>query len=558
MKKDLEWPYYHTIKEYFDRSIDLFEDNEAFVDLKDNYTLTYGQIGNKVIRNSYALKKMFDFNKTHCAIYSENCALYMVAYFTVINADDVVILIDNELNNETLFRQINYADCEVVFLSEKNKKKIDLIKENCPKVKQFIILKNEDDEQYLTLKNLEEKGDAEIVEAKKFHDELEPDENAMCEILFTSGTTGANKGAMLSNKNVCCSIYASIVHLGTYDNTISILPFYHAYESACHVLPGFCVGVRNYINDSLIRVANNLKSTPAEITVVVPMVLDLLATRIKSESKRRSLWKYLRVGMVVSKGLRGVGIDLREQFFKPVFASTSQTLRTFVVGGAQVSAETYDFLTALGFKIINGYGATECSPLIASYTPFRQGRFSVGKVVPNMEVKIGETDENGNGEIMVKGDGVMLGYYKDIDATNVVIDSNGWLHTGDLGHIDNNNYVYICGRIKNLIILPNGKNVYPEELEQLLLDDIKAIKEVIVYDDEKQTGIYATVVLDEEYSKGKEGKQLYNEIKQEIVNFNKKMPAYKRITDFRIRRKPFNKNTSKKIIRSKENIETND
>lgn len=539
-------PKYETLKEYFDRSIKRYKNRIAFVELKDNSKTTFEEFGNNCIYGAWALNKIVNNKKTNCAIIAENSVAYMVSYFSTILSNNVAVLIAGDLDEETLIYQINHADCKIIFISNKHLSKIESIKKKLTKV---IVIDDEQSGEY-KLSELISQGKnkkEEVFEAYK-NLKVKPDEP--CQILFTSGTSGYNKAVVLSNRNVCCSVYSALENFGRYDDTISILPFYHAYENSCHVLPAIFCGCTNHINDSLTHVVKNLKNTPAEMTVVVPMVLDTIANRIKSESRKLHAEKYLKMGLRWSRIFRVLGIDLREKWFEPVLSKVSDSLRTFVVGGAAVSTETYDLLSGLGFVIVNGYGETECAPLIACNTPDRQNRLSVGKIITDMQVKIGEKDENGNGEILVKGKGVMLGYYNDEEATKQSFDKDGWLHTGDLGHLNKMGELFICGRSKNLIILSNGKNVYPEELEILLKKKIKYIEEVIVNTDKKQKGIYANLYLDDNFTKNKTDEEIYNIVKFDVTRFNKTMPTYKYINDIKIYKEPFKKNINHKIVRS--------
>ena len=540
-------PKHNTLKAYFDYSIEKYKNNIAFIELKNNTKITFDDFGKKCIYAAWSLNKLLKKKNAKCAIIAENSIEYMISYFSIVLSNNVVVLVAGDLDEETLAYQINHTDCETLFVSKQYITKIESIKNIKNNI---IVLEACEQSHYTKLNDLVLDGESNKEKVANYYNNLKVESNQPCQILFTSGTSGYNKAVVLSNENVCCSVYSALENFGRYDNTISILPFYHAYENACHTLPALFCGCTNHINDTLTRVMKNLKNTPAEMTVVVPMVLDTIAGRIKYEAKKLHATKYLKMGIKTSNLLRKIHIDMREIWFEPVLSKFSSSLRTFVVGGAAVKTDTYDLLTSLGFVIINGYGETECAPLIACNTPEKQDRLSVGKVITDMEVKIGEKDENGNGEIMVKGKGVMLGYYKDKKATKETIDENGWLHTGDLGHLNKKGELFICGRSKNLIILSNGKNIYPEELEMMLLKKIKYIEEVIVNTNESQTGIYANVYLNEDFTKDKTSDEIYSKVKSDITIFNKKMPTYKYINDVKIFKEPFKKNINKKIVRS--------
>lgn len=541
-------PKFYLLKDYFDRSLEKFKDDIAFVDLKSNIKITFNDFGNACIYSAFSLGKKVG-NNTQCVILCENCTAYMIAYFSIILSNNVAVLVACDLDEDTLAQQIDYADCRTIFISDQYLNKLDTIKTKCPKLENVILI-GENTDAFETLDDLIQDGRNHKEEAINTYNSLKTTPQQNCQILYTSGTVGYNKAVMLNNENVCCSVYSALQYFGRYKDTISILPFYHAYENSCHALPAFFCGCTNHINDSFTHLFKNMKTVPAQMSVVVPMVLETMSSKILSEVKRQHADKRLAKAIKLSNALRKVGIDLREKLFNQILINISDTLRIFVVGGAAISEETYDFLSNIGFTIITGYGETECAPLIACNTPEKHDKKTVGHIIEDMKVKIVNVDENGNGEILVKGKGVMSGYYKDDEANKNVFNEQGWLYTGDLGHFDNKGRLCICGRLKNLIILSNGKNIYPEEMESLISKKYSYIKEIIVSTDRKQTGIFADIYVDDEYSKEKTDEELYKLIKSDIDIFNQKMPKYKYIKDIRISRQPFKKNINKKIIRS--------
>ena len=549
MKPNKIFPKYETLKEYLDYSAETYGDDIALVEIKNNTKISFQEFRDNSIYAAYTLSGLLTENNAKCAIISENNINFMVAYFATILSANVSVLIAGDLDNDTLTYQIDHTDCEVVFISREYIGKLYEIRERLPKVKHVILLDDEEQNKHLKIQKLISEGKESSDKALAWYSGMGPEADRVCQILFTSGTSGYNKAVMLSNKNVCCSVYSALVYFGRFKNTIAVLPFYHAYENACHTLPALFCGCTNYINDNLMHLMKNLKTVPAEMTVVVPMVLDSMVTKMRNVIKKNHVERYFDWGVKIGNKLKLVGIDVREKWFEAILSNFNSNLRTFVVGGAAVSTGTYDMLTSVGFRIVNGYGETECAPLIACNTLERQNRLAVGKVIEDMKVKIGEVDENGNGEILVKGKGVMVGYYKEEDATKNVFDEDGWLKTGDLGHFNKRNELMICGRSKNLIILSNGKNVYPEEIEFLLKKSLRYIEEVIVSTDEKQTGIYAEIYPNKDFSEDKTDDEMYKIIKFDVAKFNKKMPTYKYIKDIRIRREEFKKNINKKIVR---------
>ena len=275
-----------------------------------------------------------------------------------------------------------------------------------------------------------------------------------------------------------------------------------------------------------------------------------LKKQIAESGKEKMFYKMLKVSDV----LRKIGIDIRRKAFKEVFSALGGNLRMIICGGAALSQDTIDFLSGIGIDVYNGYGITECSPVVAVNPMSEIRRGSVGHILPTMDVRIAEPDENGNGEIQLFGDNVMKGYYNADEDTGAVFTEDGWFRTGDIGHTDSDDFLYISGRLKNLIILPNGKNVFPEEIEDALMKKIPYVNECVVYADEENSGIFAICYPDMDFCKEKgffDTDSIKEFMKADMDAFNSEMPAFKRITDFYITDKEFEKNTTHKIQRFK-------
>lgn len=549
----------NSLIEYFDYAVNKFGNKNALVDIRDKTYYTFSDIKDLVYYSAYGLNSILDNkDRIHCGIISENSAWYIISYFAIINSNNIAVLIDKDLNDETLYKQLDYADVELLFVSKKVKKRIDSIIKKCSKIKKVIILNESEpliDNFYCTYDDLISTGKSNEVEANNYHEKLIYDSESACEILFTSGTTGANKAVMLSQKGICCSIYGTFLHIPDTRNTLAILPFHHSFPFSCHILSRFVSGTTIYINDDFLHLLKNIKEYPIYTSAVVPMVLDSLVAKIKGEVKKVNAEKYLEWGIIISNCLLKIGIDVREKFFKTIFANYNPLFRVLCVGGAPIKEETYKFLTSIGFNIVIGYGITECSPLVSSNFQNKRKKLSVGYVVPDMQIKIVREDNNDYGEILAKGDGVMLGYYKDQESTDKVIDKDGWFHTGDIGYLDFSKALHICGRLKDTIVLSNGKNIHPEEIEDLLITNIKHIKEVMVYTNNKQDGLFAKAFLHESFTRGKTKNEIKEIINTELIKFNKKMPSYKRVIDIVISDTMLIKNSTKKILRE-ENIKT--
>lgn len=336
--------------------------------------------------------------------------------------------------------------------------------------------------------------------------------------------------------------------------SISVLPINHSYELHAHLMSCLYCGTTVCFNDDLKYILKNLERFAPEMSCMVPLMLDMIVRKLKKgiadAGKEDSFEKAVRI----SNTLRKAHIDLRKKLFADILKPLGGNLKMIICGGAALSQDTADFLDSIGVTVYNGYGITECSPVVAVNPSGKTRRNSVGHLLPTMKVRISDPDENGNGEIQLYGDNVMQGYYNSPEDNKAVFTSDGWFRTGDIGHVDSDNFLYINGRLKNLIILPNGKNVYPEELEDALIKHIPYIKECVVYADKSNTGIYAAVYLDRQFAEenGLDTPEKEREfMKNDFDAFNSAVPSFKRITDYDITDKEFEKSSSHKIRRFK-------
>lgn len=496
----------------------------------------------------------------HIALLGETTIEWITAYFAVLNGVGVVVPIDRELNAETIAKQINFGDVEAVICSEKILKKIAGVLPQCPAVKTIVVMcpsvkvDTELSENVLIFEQLLEQGRNLLKYGDRSYIDAEINNDELSELVFTSGTTGANKGVMLCHKNLSAVIRGARRLVSYKKTSISVLPANHTYELSCHIIASLYEGTTVCINDDLKHVMQNIEHFAPEMSCMVPMMVELMVRKIKIETEKAGLSKHVEQGMWFSNLIRKVGIDKREKYFFPILTKFGGNLKKIICGGAPLSQETIDFMDGIGVTVLNGYGITECAPLVAVNGDKLKKKGSVGHVLPVCQVRIDMPDENGNGEIQVKGDNVMLGYYKMPEDTAQVFTEDGWFRTGDIGHVDKDDFLFINGRVKNLIILSNGKNIYPEEVEDALLCVISYIKEAVVYADEEGTGIYAMCYLDPDFCQANglddvEAKHEY--LMKDIKKFNQKMPSFKRITDITIREAEFEKTSTKKIQRFK-------
>ncbi|MBQ3537084.1 MAG: AMP-binding protein [Clostridia bacterium] len=542
---------------------------------KDNYSdrIAFRQPEGKTDESSVTFSELYNdtealravlsargFKGKHIALLGETSYQWISVYLAVTGGIGVCVPIDKELSPETMIKQLQFAECDTLVCSARSLRKLKKILPEISFINTVIVMRSEKRDgtqgipEVLYYEELLKEGKALNSEynGKHLPEKIDPDET--CVIIFTSGTTGANKGVCLSNRNIMGTLRGCARLLHYPSTTFSVLPVNHSYELHAHIMSSMYCGTTVCINDDLKNLVKNLERFKPEMSCMVPVMLELLVKKLKKQiadsGKEKTFYRMLKV----SGALRKIGIDIRRRVFKDIFSALGGNLRMIICGGAPLSQDTADFLTGIGIDIYNGYGITECAPVVA-VNPLKEIRKnSVGHILPTMKVRIASPDENGNGEIQLLGDNVMQGYYKAPEDTSMVFTEDGWFCTGDIGHTDSDGFLFINGRLKNLIILPNGKNVFPEEIEDALIKKLPFVKECIVYADEGNTGIYAILYPDSDFmsEKGLSGAEEIKEfIKKDMDIFNSEMPSYKRISDFFITDKEFEKSTTHKIQRFK-------
>lgn len=379
-------------------------------------------------------------------------------------------------------------------------------------------------------------------------------------LLFTSGTTDLAKAVMLSHKNICANLMAmcSMLYIGEKDTFLSVLPIHHTYECTCGFLCQVYRGSAIAYCEGLRHIPKNLKESGTTVMLGVPLIFEAIYKRIWDQaSKNPETLKKLKLGIKISNLLKKFGIDVTRKLFKPIHDSLGGNVRLFISGAAGIDPIVAKGFRELGINIVQGYGLTECAPIVGLNRDVDFKDSAAGLPLPGLEVKIDNPNSEGIGEIVVKGPSVMLGYYENPEATNAVL-KNGWFHTGDLGRMDDEKFIYITGRKKNVIVTKNGKNIYPEEIETLL-NRSPYIKECMVvgkHDEESgETVVSAAIVADteklqEDFPDAELSLKKIREIlSNEIKGVNKSLVTYKYIKDFTLRETEFAKTTTKKIKR---------
>ena len=495
------------------------------------------------------------------AVISENRYEWELAYLSIVCGVGTVVPLDKALPDNEIESLIMRSEVEAVFYSEKYEKCMNQIqKQGVTKLKYFISMdleRNEFDkiaqkELLMKGKELVEKGNREFIDSKI-------DNEAMSIMLFTSGTTDKSKAVMLSHKNICTNIedIRVLFHMVTEKDTLlSFLPLHHTFECTVGFLFPISRGASIVFSKGVRHIADELKEYDISDLICVPVVFEMMYRKIISGIEKKGELEKVKKAIKISNSLRKIGIDIRKKMFKEIHEAIGKNLNIFVAGGAPLDPEVEKGFDDLGFNIEQGYGLTETSPVVAAETPNIRRTGSIGKKLQSIEIKIDNPNENGVGELMVKGNSVMIGYYNNDEANKEVFSEDGWLYTGDLARIDSQGYIYITGRKKYVIVLKNGKNVYPEELETLV-NKLDEVKESMVYgkpEDDGDLAISIKIVYDKDFIMGKYGQMSEDEIRNiiwpKIKEINKTMPKYKYIRNMTLTEEELVKTTTLKIKRN--------
>ncbi len=488
------------------------------------------------------------------AMIGPNSYEWITVFVSVLNSEAVFVPVDKELPIEEIAFIINDSDTDVFFYASVYDEKIKANKELFKNVKYFVnIDAKENDGEFLSYRKLMEKGKNLFDGGYTEYTDMTPVEEELKMIVYTSGTTGTAKGVMLSLANVMSAQNYGLRVSSIAKTMINVLPLHHTFGGLVDILVAIKCGCTMGINDSIRNVLPNFKAYKPEGAMLVPLFVEKFYQRIWAGIEEKGLTKTFKIMMSVSNALLKVGIDVRRVLFKSIHEQFGGNLRLIVCGGAPMREELGRFFESIGITITNGYGITECSPLVSVNREYYYNFSSVGVVCPNVEVKIDNPNEDGEGEILVKGPVVMMGYYKNPEKTAEVLTEDGWFSTGDYGKYDREaERLYITGRKKNLIVLKNGKNIYPEEIEDYLTGKTE-IEEVIISaikdEDGSEVGLQAEIYPFQEKIEGMDEKAAYDFIKNVVEEYNKTMPAHKRVIKVTVRKEPFEKTTSGKIKR---------
>lgn len=552
------------LKQMIESSVEMFGDNVAF-HVKDKVGgpyrgITYKEAKIDMDALGTALIYMGLKGKS-ISIVGDNRYEWAISYLAAVCGTGVVVPLDKELGASELEQLIKEAEVECIIYTKKYEEIFLDMKARGETNLRFLISMDAEisDEQRLSLREITEAGKVLIENGNREFLDAQIERDTMSIILFTSGTTGFAKGVMLSHGNIVEDLMASptLLEVLPTDVFFSVLPIHHTYECTCGFLMPLYRGGSIAYCEGLKHIVKNLSEARPTIFLGVPLIIESLHKKIWQNAKKSGKADTLKKVIAINKKTKKIGIDLAPIFFKKIQALFGGRMKIIICGGAAIDPDVLQGIRDFGINAVQGYGLTECAPICALNPDKYPKNEAAGYPPPGFELKIHEPDpETGIGEICAKGGNIMLGYYKNPEATAEVL-KNGWFHTGDLGYLDEDNFVHITGRIKNVIITKNGKNVYPEEIENYL-GKIPYVNESLVWGkDSEETGetlIFASIradydevqeVLGDNYT----DEQVDSLIWKEIDVLNSQLPFFMRIRKIDVRKEEFEKTTGKKIKR---------
>ena len=556
----------NNFRELINHSCETYPNNVAYK-FKENL----GKKNQKVIEKTYSeVKKEVEalgtmllelgLENKKIAVIGNNRYEWCESYFAITTSNMVVVPLDKALPEQEIKNLIERSKVDAVIYENKYNEVFNSIREENETIKYYINMDLKKEENgILSFKELVEQGMKKIEDGDHRYADVKIDNNKMSILIFTSGTTSMAKGVMLSQKNITSNIIAMAKMSKMYDNDVllSFLPLHHTFECTITFLYGFYSGVTVAFCDGLKYIAKNLVEYKVSVFVAVPLVLETIYKKIRKSIEDQGKAKLVDTMSGLANGLLKLHIDVRRKLFKSVLDQLGGNLRIAYFGAAAMDKKVIDGYNSFGIETVQGYGLTETSPLVAAETDKQKCPGSVGMAPYNVELKLEDVDENGVGEIVVKGPNVMLGYYENPEATESVM-KDGWFHTGDLGYYNKDGYLFISGRKKEVIVLKNGENVFPSDIE-FLVNKLPYVTESILYPRENTKGeisLGIKLVYDPEIIKEKFGdkteKEYKNLVWEDIKEINKSLPVFKKIKELIITTEPLEKTTTQKVKRFKE------
>ena len=553
---------YDTFQDVFNDVTEKFKDNVLVTQKFDHKgkfeDITYGQFKEDVIGLGTGLIEYLGLKDKRVVIISETTYDWYVSYMAMLVGVGIAVPMDKELPENEFVNLVKRSKASAIIYSHRKKELIDKTRAELDGVDYFIEMYsdatlNGKDVGFNEVKNvgkkLYENGNNCLLDTK-----VDPEDFKV--LIFTSGTTSAAKGVMVCNRNLTANVYAcqKYVYLKPTDKLFSVLPLHHTYESTIGFLYPFSQGASVAVCEGLKYIVPNMKETQPTALLAVPLLIESLYKKINQTIKKSGKEPLVNSMLYISNVLRNVGIDIRRKVFSEILDNLGGNMRIIVSAAAPMDKKIGKWVDNIGIEFLQGYGLTETAP-ISALTPEADTRIgSVGKAVVGAEIKIKDPDENGEGEVLIKSETLMLGYYEMPEETAEVV-KDGWFNSGDVGYLDKDGYLYITGRSKNVIVTANGKNIYPEEIETLLAK-VPLISECMVYGKGEKDDLTVSLkvipnyaYIEENIGKGLSEEEIYNAIWEEVKKINKGLTAYKAIKYMEIKHDEFEKTTTMKIKR---------
>ena len=565
---------YKTVKEFFTKSINEFAERPCILekpDHKEPYkTFTYKEFGDDVIALGTAMIKLLNLKDKRVIIIGETQYDWYISYMAMLCGVGIAVPVDRELPLNELENVVRRSRASAIIYSPKKEDDIKKIKETMPEVEYYIEMKSDKDlnGKDVGINYLIDNGKRIVNSGDNSFMEIEIDPKEFKVLLFTSGTTSNSKGVMLCNRNLAENINAVNAYVKIYptDRFFSVLPLHHTYESTIGFLVPIAIGCSIAVCEGLRYIVPNLQEAKPTALLTVPLLVESIYKKINETIKKSHKEKLVNSMIHITNGLKTVGIDIKKKVFKEIYDNLGGNIRIIVSAAAPIDKKVGNWIEDIGIMFLQGYGLTETAPIAALTPDYKPMVGSAGKAVVQAQIRVDNPNENGEGEIMIKSPTLMLGYYEDEEATREAIEPDGYFHSGDVGYINEDGFIYITGRSKNVIVTQNGKNIYPEEIE-MLLDKIPEIKEVMVYGkapegeeakrkDDKELIITARVIPDKEKIEELHGNISDEEVKkiiwEQIKQVNKKLTSYKAVKSLELKEGEFEKTSTMKIKRYKE------
>ncbi len=534
------------IRDMLEQSLEKFSDKAAFLSKKDGKyePISYKQFGEDVYALGTALMHR-GFTGKKIAVIGENRYEWGITYMSVVCGVGIIVPMDKELPEKEVNQLIETAGVDAIVYSPKSEKAI----QSAPVATKF--------NMETDIPALVEEGKKLLAEGDRTYMDVKIDPEEMRILLFTSGTTSDAKAVMLNHRNIAENLMGmcAMTYIGPDDIFLSVLPIHHTYECTCGFICQIYRGTTVAYSDGLRYITKNLAECKATMMLGVPLLVETMYNKVWKQAEKSGRAKKLRLGIKISRALLKLGIDKRRTLFKDIHAALGGNLRMLVTGAAAMDPVVAEGLRDFGIEVVQGYGLTECAPIAALNRDCNYRDAAAGLPLPGVDIQIDDPDENGIGEILIRGKNVMMGYYNNPTATAEVL-RDGWFCSGDYGYIDKDGFVYITGRKKNVIVTKNGKNIFPEEIETYL-NRAPIVAESMVYGAEMPDGDTeirvqvlpdfeeAKTILGENYTK----EQLQKAVEDAVTEVNHSLQGYKRVAKVILREEDFEKTTTKKIKR---------